>query len=281
MNSNPILHYILSDWLQNQLEAEMHTLTALHARLVPLVEAHPDDEEDLTIIQDSLIQLHNLIVARPTNTDTQPLYQRMHDLRTPINALLGFGQLFLEMPDEISADLHAALNSVYWQAIYLLNIINTTTDFIRYKQQQGMFVGYRVRCDLRNEWRIVAAQQLILSADAAPSLWVRADRARLRQALYMLRGWAHAQSQSAPQVTLSATDTHAALTLTLQTPTPADAARALLAAEWQFGTSAAVNLWEMGLNISAAIIESHTGTLRIEPTPNADGLYIHVALPLE
>jgi signal transduction histidine kinase len=68
-------------------------------------------------------------LRKATPAKTESMSRIYHDLRTPLNVIIGFAELMLdEVPGQINKEQRQCLNDILNSARRLLNLINDTLD---------------------------------------------------------------------------------------------------------------------------------------------------------
>jgi signal transduction histidine kinase len=142
----------------------------------------------------------------------QPLevYHLSHDLRGPLNSILGFAELLLEgIEGPLNETQHADISAIYQSAQNLLHLINTVVDLSKLEADRLTFDPKKI--DLSEV--IEAALPNIIVAEAGhpelvnqisptlPAVW--ADRERVVQMLKSLLKFAFKATKKGP-ITLTA-----------------------------------------------------------------------------
>ncbi len=147
--------------------------------------------------------------AQQANQSKSDFISRMnHELRTPMNAILGFGQL-LEADDNLSDEQRENVQHILKAGRHLLQLINEILDIARIEAGR-MDVTIEV-VDVGEMARDVAALMTPLSADRSivfvvdPTCdgWVLADIQRLRQVILNLASNAVKYNREGGTVTIS------------------------------------------------------------------------------
>ena len=130
--------------------------------------------------------------AEAANRAKSEFLSRMsHELRTPMNSILGFAQL-LERRSP-SPEQQRSVDQILRAGRHLLNLINEVLDIARIESDRQTLSLEPVRVDAAlgeavSLIRPLAAQNacMVMDPQAAPGMWVHADRQRLAQVLLNL-----------------------------------------------------------------------------------------------
>jgi signal transduction histidine kinase/CheY-like chemotaxis protein/ligand-binding sensor domain-containing protein len=196
-----------------------------------------------------------------------------HEMRTPLNGVIGLTQLALEVADQPEVARH--LRVVQFSAKGLLSLINDVLDFSKIEsgRMEVIPAAFEIRafagevCAMLEHEAARKRLALTHSVDEAVSAWVRADDARLRQVLVNLLGNALKFTSAGSvnlhvgmagnQVEFSVTDTGAGI--------PADKSDLIFAAFRQAdsSTSRRHGGTGLGLTISKKLVEAMGGRLQV------------------
>jgi DNA-binding response OmpR family regulator len=128
----------------------------------------------------------------PGGHNLGPLLSRLrHDLRTPVNAIIGYGEMLVE---DALPDLAAGLQRLPDLGKQLLNLINTTLDArtlnLADPQLDMRVIGLRLRDQLQNPARQVVAvfEQLLEKHGTEGLAQLKSDLQRIREAGERLLG---------------------------------------------------------------------------------------------
>jgi signal transduction histidine kinase len=117
------------------------------------------------------------------------MYHLSHDLRGPLNSILGFAELLLEgIEGPLNENQYADVSAIYQSAQNLLHLINTVVDLS--KVEAGRLIFELTNLDMNTLLQNVAAadfgvfkseQVALLVSTSAPIPSIRADRDRVMQ----------------------------------------------------------------------------------------------------
>ena len=149
---------------------------------------------------------------RANRAKSEFLSRMSHDLRTPLNAVLGFAQL-LDM-DNLSADQRESVTQILEAGRHLLDLMNEVLDISRIESgnlslsPEPVAVAEIVEQVVRLMRPLGAAQHVEVTAlpTAAQDCHVRADRQRLTQILLNLMSNAIKYNREGGRVTVSCED---------------------------------------------------------------------------
>ncbi len=114
-----------------------------------------------------------------------------HELRTPLNAILGFAQI-MQFDEQLSAEHQDSIEEILTGGQHLLKLINEVLDLAKLESGNVVISLEPVRLvDAVNDcWKLLrpvaATRELTLHLVVPDSIYVRADRVRLRQVLLNL-----------------------------------------------------------------------------------------------
>ena len=227
--------------------------------------------------------------ASADNAKTTLMRTMSHELKTPLNAIIGFSDLMLTMADRFDQQRvmeYAGL--IHQGGRNLLRLINQILDLT--KLSAGRYELHRSRLDAgamlwaaqgAHEAR-AAEKSISLDAGGAPlGLLVDADESALTAMVFQLVDNAVNFTQGGGRVTLSVAreDGRVCLRVSDNGPGVDDIARVLLPFEQGGrGTTDHTGGAGLGLTLVKAFTEAHGGTLTIESAPGR-GLTATIALP--
>jgi len=213
-------------WLSVNAEPRFHA--DAHAPATPHVEAvvstltdvtrHVLAEQELRNLNEGLesrVQRRTLELQRARDeaeraslAKSQFLSRMSHELRTPLNAMLGFAQLLSlsrERLRDSELDKVRQIENAGW---HLLDLINDVLDLSRIEAGEmstsiePVLVAELVSETVQMLSTQAQAQGVRIIEHAAPQLWARADRKRLKQVLNNLLSNAIKYNQAGGSVTL-------------------------------------------------------------------------------
>jgi CheY-like chemotaxis protein len=218
------------------------------------------------------------------------LSRMSHDLRTPLNAVLGFAQV-LEL-DELSTDQRDSVNQILKGGRHLLELINEVLDIARIDAGRlPISLEPVAMAEVGQEVLALIAPQatarnieLDNRLDAADERHVLADRQRRKQVLLNLLSNAVKYNRAGGRVTLTC-DAPAAGHLRLIVRdtgygiTPADLARLFIAFERLHADQQGVEGTGLGLALSKRLVEAMGGSVGVESTAGV-GSTFWIKLPI-
>ena len=168
-----------------QAIAEQRKTTLLEAQVAERTQKLSEQTAQLEIARDK---------AEAANRSKSTFLSNMsHELRSPLNAILGFAQVMLRSPN-LSGDQTKNLNIINRSGEHLLTLINQVLDFSKIEAGRTVlhetdFDLYRLIEDVENMFRLKAEEQnLQLLFELTPDVphFVRSDEVKLRQVLINL-----------------------------------------------------------------------------------------------
>ena len=174
----------------------------LHTKKIPILDADGRPRYLLGISEDITERRHTeesarlarLEAERANRAKSEFLSRMSHDLRTPLNAVLGFAQI-LEL-DAVSPEQKDSVRQILNGGRLLLNLINEVLDISRIEaghislslESVPVAEGVQHVADLLKP--LAALRGIVVSVDVAGGCppYVRADRHRLEQVLVNLVG---------------------------------------------------------------------------------------------
>jgi two-component system, cell cycle sensor histidine kinase PleC len=228
-------------------------------------------------------------VAGANNTKTTLMRTMSHELKTPLNAIIGFSDLMLTMGDRFTPQqVQEYAGLIHEGGRNLLRLINQILDLT--KLSAGRYELRREKVDAGAVmWTALGAHEpratakgLTLDANAVPiGLAVDADEAALTGIVFQLVDNAVSFTQAGGCVTLSAKAEQGDIVLRVSDNGPgvADIQRILLPFEQVGqGTTDHTGGAGLGLTLVKAFTEAHGGTFTIVSAPG-QGLTATVVLP--
>jgi signal transduction histidine kinase len=168
---------------------------------------------------------HTLALQKQTSGPSrQPLevYHLSHDLRGPLNSILGFAELLLEgIEGPLNETQQADISAIYQSAQNLLHLINTVVDLSKLEADRLTFDPKKIDLDEVIEAalpNLIAAEpgqpELVNQiSPTLPAIW--ADRDRVAQMLKSLLKFAFKATKKGP-ITLTAWNEAAEVILRLE-----------------------------------------------------------------
>ncbi len=234
-----------------------------------------------------------LVAARDTaqqasRAKTEFLSSMSHELRTPLNAILGFAQL-IELDRDLGARSRGHLREVLRAGRHLLRLINEVLDLAQVESgrlalsPEALSLAELVQDALALSEPLALPRQIVLQADLAPGLVVRADRMRLKQVLLNLLSNAIKYNRHGGAVHVSAqprADDRLRLTVRDTGPgIPADRLHQLFQPFSRLGAElGAVEGTGIGLALSRRLVELMGGQIGVD-SPPGEGAAFWVELP--
>lgn len=215
-----------------------------------------------------------------------------HELRTPINAIMGFGSLLAEeVPGPLNAEQHRFLRKILGGAESLLYLVNDLLDMSR--MAAGKFkldrAPMRLEDTLANVLEtlepLAGAKQQTLIADVPPELpGIVADAQRVGQVVMNLVGNAIKYTPAGGTIQAAIRREGNWLRCTIRDNGPGIALRdqaELFHAFFRVPASTAIAQGTgLGLPISKALVEAHGGEIGVDSTPG-QGASFWFTLPIE
>jgi len=172
---------------------------------------------DLTNLRQAERSREELATARAANRAKTEFLSRMsHELRTPLNAVLGFSQI-LQMDRRLPADVQMRVGHILTAGRHLLSLVDELLDLARIESGNlALSLEAIELAPLLQECLTLCQPLAIDKAIVLPasddkfggscleSLWVKADRTRLRQVLVNLLSNAIKYNRPGGSVTLQA-----------------------------------------------------------------------------
>ncbi len=155
------------------------------------------------------LKLARFEAERANRAKSEFLSRMSHDLRTPLNAVLGFAQL-LDL-DLLSEDQREAVRQILKGGAHLLELINEVLEIARIEAGHLSLSPEPVRVDdaLQETVALVrsmaAARGITIETPPSSSLWVLADRQRLNQVLLNLLSNAVKYDREGGRMTIAVT----------------------------------------------------------------------------
>lgn len=138
--------YMLSVWMDKSLANSLRDIINLTNELIANRYGELSDEqtEDIKTIKQSAITMRAELHG--DNTDPTPpqlemLRSRIHGLRTPLNSMIGFSQLFITHPDlyegyRLTDKQLDVIRMIYNTSHHLLNLVTNSADYSKLKGNQ-------------------------------------------------------------------------------------------------------------------------------------------------
>jgi PAS domain S-box-containing protein len=287
----------LLDIPEESIPTKTKGVRILHARKIPLFDGNGTAQfllgisEDITEIKQArqaLIQAKE-DAERSNKFKDQFLSTMSHELRTPLNAVVGFSELLTEQQYGPLNDRQIRyVNHIRTGGKHLLSLINDILDLSKIEAGR---LQLNIGIVPVNLWfaevvdslqSLAAKKSQTLSADASPTLSVRADSTRFKQILTNLIGNAIKFTPEGGKITVSARREGDQARIEVR-----DSGPGIPLEEQQRVFDAFVRLSQsdkttegtgLGLAITSRLVELHGGKLGIESAPGA-GSCFHFALP--
>ncbi len=211
-----------------------------------------------------------------------------HELRTPLNSILGFSSLLRDSDGAWSEKQRRFVGHIESSGLHLLRLLNEMLDLAHIDAGRLSLHPERVslveaeQAALSDLEPAAQRQQVALSLDPQPELWVWADAARLRQILYNLlsnaikftpaggRVWVGAAARG-DQVELVVGDTGVGI--------QAEDQSAAFEEFWQATQAGPQSGAGLGLAITRRLVSAQGGTIRVESEVGC-GSRFYVTLPV-
>jgi PAS domain S-box-containing protein len=255
----------------------------LHTKKIPIFDASGQPKYLLGISEDITerraaaeeVRLARLEAERANRAKSEFLSRMSHDLRTPLNAVLGFAQI-LEM-DGLPGDQADNVRQILKGGRHLLELINEVLDIARIEAGQlslspesvGLEELVQQCADLIQPLAAARGISVTVSFDPECASCVQADRQRLRQVFLNLLGNAVKYNREGGRVTIicarvaggrvraSVTDTGAGILPDMLT-------MVFLPFERLGAESTGVEGTGLGLAVSKGLTEAMGGTIGVE-----------------
>jgi CheY-like chemotaxis protein/nitrogen-specific signal transduction histidine kinase len=232
----------------------------------------------------------NLELARASQVKSEFLARMSHDLRTPLNAVIGFADLLLtQQAGALTDKQQRYLGHVANAGRHLLELINDILDLTRV--EAGRLEIHPEPCEvppILEEtlalFRTQAqAKRITLAVEIGSPLGeLMADRIRLQQIIHNLLSNAVKFTPEGGLVTVTARQTGLELELTVRDTgigiPPEDHQRIFEAYEQAGSTEGRQKGTGLGLAITKRLVELHGGSIRVESAPGQGSAFI-VRLP--
>jgi signal transduction histidine kinase/DNA-binding response OmpR family regulator len=232
----------------------------------------------------------NLELARASQVKSEFLARMSHDLRTPLNAVIGFADLlFTGQAGSLDDKQQRYLGHIANAGRHLLTLINDIMDLTRV--EAGKLEIHPEPCPvplLLEEtlamFRTQAqAKRITLAVEIASAVGdLMADRIRLQQILYNLLSNAVKFTSEGGMVTITARQIGLEVELVVRDTgigIPPEDHQRIFEAYRQAGTSSARQKGTgLGLAITKRLVELHGGSIRVESAPGQGSTFI-VRLP--
>jgi len=237
------------------------------------------------------LQAENEALARADRLKSEFLADMSHEFRTPLNSILGFSELLLEICQNLTAEQQEDLRLIYQSAQNLLHLVNDALDLARI--EAGHVKLERDVVSLKDTFaRILDVfaprlQQINLKGSAEvhpPELAVFADGRRLEQILTNLVGNA-VKFTGRGGITLSARPAEAGVEISVADTgvgIPAEELPHIFNKFYQVRkqTESATRGTGLGLAITRQLVELHGGRIWAQSTPG-QGTTVFFVLPGE
>lgn len=157
----------------------------------------------------------SMLHEQKANSAKSDFLARMsHDIRTPLNAVIGFSQLASEEPD-LSPTVADSLNKIHSSGKYLLSLINDILDMSKiesnkFKLHETLVNGPEFLNDIAEVFTATAAREgieLVTDFDGAQTPWLYMDALRSRQIYSNLLNNAIKFSKAGTQIVWKIEDT--------------------------------------------------------------------------
>jgi signal transduction histidine kinase/DNA-binding response OmpR family regulator len=232
----------------------------------------------------------NLELARASQVKSEFLARMSHDLRTPLNAVIGFADLLLtQQAGALTDKQQRYLGHVANAGRHLLELINDILDLTRVEARrleihpepcevppilEETLALFRTQAQVK---RITLAVEI-----GSPLGELMADRIRLQQIIHNLLSNAVKFTPEGGLVTVTARQTGLELELTVRDTgigiPPEDHQRIFEAYEQAGSTEGRQKGTGLGLAITKRLVELHGGSIRVEGAPGQGSAFI-VRLP--
>jgi PAS domain S-box-containing protein len=208
----------VTDEDEQVLPSRSGAVRVFHTRRMPLLDPSGKPTHLVAISADITerraaeedVRLSKLEAERANRAKSEFLSRMSHDLRTPLNAVLGFAQV-LQL-DNLPPEQAEGLQQIVAGGRHLLDLINEVLDISRIESGhlslslEPVAVAEIVQDSAALIAPLAAARNIRVSLDAAPAAgrYVRADRQRLNQILLNYLGNAVKYNREQGAVTVTA-----------------------------------------------------------------------------
>lgn len=260
------------------------------ARMAALLQDLEQNLEAKVAARTAALQTANLELARASQAKSEFLAHMSHDLRQPLNAIIGFTDLLLTAQGEpLSARQRRYLGHVATAGRQLLSLINDLLDLSRV--EAGRLELNPEPCDVNALLEETLAQFRTQTQAGGPSLVLEiasplgellVDRVRLRQILHNLISNAVKFTPEGGLITVTARQVGLQVEIAVRDTgvgiSPEDQQRIFEAYE-QAGSSESMQKGTgLGLPITKRLVELHGGRIQVRSAP-AQGSTFTVSLP--
>lgn len=129
-----------------------------------------------------------ITAAKASSAKSDFLARMSHDIRTPLNAVIGFTELALDEPD-VPLSVTGYLSKISYSGKYLLSLINDILDMSKIDNgkmelNEKNIDGYKMLTSIADIFRLQAKEkniELITDFSVGPSRWLYIDELRTRQ----------------------------------------------------------------------------------------------------
>ena len=255
-----------------------------------LAKSKAEKDKQATYLADLSLKLDRAS-AEADSTKTTLLRTMSHELKTPLNAIIGFSDLLVTMGERVTGEQVKEYAGLIHQAgKNLLRLINQILDLT--KISAGRYELRRVEIDVGSVLWLVkdafaahaAAKHIVIDADACPvGLMVEADENAFTAMTHHLIENAVAFTQPGGEVRLSASKAGGKVRIAVRDNGPGVAAEDLerILRPFEQGGRTAADHTDgagLGLTLVKAFSELHGGRLAIESVPG-EGFCATIELP--
>jgi len=279
-----------ADRLPEDRHDELGDLAAAFNRMTAALQDLYANMEAKVAERTAILKATNLELARASEVKSEFLARMSHDLRTPLNAVIGFADLLLtQQVGPLTDKQQRYLGHIANAGRHLLELINDILDLTRV--EAGKLEIHPEPCNLPLILEEMLAlfrtqaqdRRITLAVEIASALGeLTADRIRLQQIVHNLLSNAVKFTPENGLVTVTARQTGMELELCVHDTgigiAPEDHQRIFEAYEQAGATEGRQKGTGLGLAITKRLVELHGGSIRLESAPGQGSTFI-VRLP--
>jgi signal transduction histidine kinase len=272
--------YLVTNGIVRRIE-RLSDNAARFARGAPLTPA-AGSEDEIGRLGVKILVAGKLFAARreqavaATRAKDEFLSRVSHELKTPLTAMIGFGELLEEDPD-LSPERRAGATRIVEAGHHLLGLIEELLDIKAIEAGKLVIATEPVPVHETVDDAVEAVRStpaggtVTITADCAPGLVVAADRRRLREVLVSLLSRAVTTSPDGGRVVLAAeardATVHIGVTDSGPGISPADRASLFTPFERRDDGAPDVPGGGVGLALAKHVVEAMGGTIGVDSPP--------------